>query len=176
MGGRELAVLPEVEAQAQPEPSMDGRGMVRCAWEATYTIDVEADWVSGLYVVRLETVYDDVSQPSEDSYITFVVRDDTRTGHVLMQTAVNTYAAYDLWGGKSLYADAATGSFDARGFAVSFDRPYLRCRLGTADAVGHQARWLERSGYDVSYATNHDLDRGADSLLAAGRDHQCRSR
>ena len=101
MGGRELAVLPEVEAQAQPEPSMDGRGMVRCAWEATYTIDVEADWVSGLYVVRLETVYDDVSQPSEDSYITFVVRDDTRTGHVLMQTAVNTYAAYDLWGGKS---------------------------------------------------------------------------
>ena len=58
MGGRELAVLPEVERKPSPNRAWTGAaGPVR--WEATYTIDVEADWVSGLYVVRLETVYDD---------------------------------------------------------------------------------------------------------------------
>lgn len=169
MGGRELAVLPEIETPDQPEPTMDPRGMVRCAWEAAYTLDVDPDWVSGLYLVRLESVYDDSSEPSEDSYITFVVRDDSNTRHVLVQSAVNTYAAYDLWGGKSLYADSATGSFDARGFAVSFDRPYS-FGAGSGQVMQWEyslARWLERSGYDVSYATNHDLDRGADSFFAA---------
>jgi hypothetical protein len=168
LGGREVAVLPEVEAIEQPEPTMDARGMVRCAWEAPYVIDVDFDWVTGLYLVRLETIYDDDS-PAEDSYITFVVRDDSRTSQILMEAAVNTYAAYDPWGGKSLYVDLATGSFDTRAYAVSFDRPY-------ADGAGSgqvlqwevsMARWLERSGYDVSYATSHDLDRQADNFLTS---------
>ena len=86
-----------------------------------------------------------------------------------MQTAVNTYAAYDTWGGKSTYVDMATGSFDTRAFAVSFDRPYSD-GAGSGQLLQWEvsmARWLERSGYDVSYATNHDLDQGADSFFAA---------
>ncbi len=170
LGGRELAALPVRDAIAQPQPSIDQRGMVRCDWSASYTLAVEPEWVSGLYLVRLETVHDDPSQPSEDSYVTFVVRDDTRAGHVVLQTGVTTYQAYNPWGGKSLYADAATGAYDDRARAVSFDRPHAE-GMGSGQVLFWEysmARWLERSGYDVSYASNFDLDRGEPGLMRAG--------
>ena len=137
LGGREVATLPEVETGSQPDPVMDERGMARCEWDASYVIEIEPEWVSGLYLARLETGYDDPDQPVEDAYVTFVVRDDTRTDHILLQTAVNTYQAYNPWGGKSLYVDTATGSFDNRAFAVSFDSPLRgRQRLGTIAVLG----------------------------------------
>lgn len=170
LGGRELAALPVQDTIAQPAPTMDERGMVRCAWSPAYTLTVEPEWVSGLYLVRLQTEYDDPARVPEDSYVTFVVRDDTRTGHIVLQTAVATYQAYNTWGGKSTYVDVATGEYADRARAVSYDRPY-------GDGVGSGqvlfwdyslVRWLEGSGYDVSYATNLDLDRGDPGLMQAG--------
>jgi hypothetical protein len=70
---------------------------------------------------------------------------------------VNTWQAYNAWGGKSLYAFNSTGKVPAD--HVSFDRPYNpRVTVPIAFEIG-LVRFLERNGYDVSYTTDVDTDR-----------------
>src|SRR5438067_690654 len=80
--------------------------------------------------------------------------------------ASTRWQAYNSWGGKSLYDFNSLNVVPAN--RVSFDRPFLW------DAPGNQpvSKWelplvhfLEREGYDVSYATDADVDRDPDLLL-----------
>ena len=86
---------------------------------------------------------------------------------------MNTWQAYNAWGGRSLYWNH-TGIGDDH---VSFDRPY---EMSGAPAEGGRganlpsawefplARFLERYGYDVSYTTDVDTDRNPAELLGTG--------
>ena len=76
-----------------------------------------------------------------------------------MQASVNTWQAYNNWGGKSLYDYNSTGV--KRASKVSFNRPYSA--YGSGDLYNDWSGWelntlrfLEREGYDVSYCTNID--------------------
>ena len=101
----------------------------------------------------------------------FVVRaPPTRQSAILVKAAVNTWQAYNDWGGRSLYYNH-TGVGDDH---VSFDRPYdLRGRPrygGWKANLPHAwefplARFLERYGYDVAYTTDVDTDRDPNELL-----------
>ena len=51
-----------------------------------------------------------------------MVRDDDRVSDFLFTSSVNTYHAYNNWGGKSLYSFNSTGGIAA--VKVSFNRPY----------------------------------------------------
>jgi hypothetical protein len=135
-------------------------GLVRCAWSTTMALDITAGEVSGLYAVKL------VRDDGRVSFVPFVVIDD-RSADLLVQASVQTYAAYNVWGGTSLYRDT-TGTL-ARGFAskVSFDRPFDAGR-----GLGQMIQWelpmawfLERHGYDVTYATNVDVGTGNASFV-----------
>jgi hypothetical protein len=75
-------------------------------------------------------------------------------------------------GGKSLYADTSFAdpdlAFENRSLAVSFDRPYAHRPYADGFGAGQfltwefpLVRWLEREGYDLSYATNIDVHRDA---------------
>jgi N,N-dimethylformamidase beta subunit-like protein len=75
---------------------------------------------------------------------------------------VTTFAAYNNWGGKSLYG-FNSGKAPAR--KVSFDRPYATNPYGVRlDGAGdflrrweyNAVRFLEREGYDVTYDTDVD--------------------
>jgi len=82
---------------------------------------------------------------------------------VLVQVPVNTWEAYNRWGGKSLY------QFGTRMHAVevSFDRPFdqpLFYNMVTKLELPW-VRFLERNGIDVSYQTDVDTDRAPGSLL-----------
>src|SRR6185295_14178191 len=91
------------------------------------------------------------------NYVPFVVRNDARTAGLLYQQPVNTYQAYNSWGGKSLYSFNSTGS--ARAYKVSFDRPYSGD--GSGDYFGwevYTVQWLEQQGYDVTYNTDVDAE------------------
>ena len=88
---------------------------------------------------------------------------------------LTTFQAYNNYGGKSLYDFNSTGANTvadtARAVKVSFDRPYEQPRSGlrdwyTRDEIATVA-WLERSGYDVSYISNGDLERRGSLLLNA---------
>lgn len=141
------------EARQQADcPRSAATGRVECAWDETFRFRVGDDWVSGLYLVKVERA---------DGYKRFtplVVR-DYRAAEVLFQPAVLTYQAYNAWGGTNLYSDA-TGTLPAgRAFEVSFERPYNEDE-GAGQMLRWElpfAQWLEREGYDVTYATNVDF-------------------
>jgi hypothetical protein len=154
----------------QPMPSADSNGMRECNWTSPYTITVPnnatdpTDWASGVYLVKLTAV------SGLQRYIIFTVRDDRRSSDYLVQQSVNTWQAYNIWGGQSLYTFNSVGNVAAQ--KVSFNRPYDR-NFGTGDFLGNitggweinMLRFLEREGYDVTYATNVDLHEQGVALL-----------
>lgn len=138
-------------------PAPDGNGEVRAGWPVTNTLTVPAAWVTGYYLVRI--VLSDGSLPGG---IPFVVREPaaaTAPSAVVVQVPVNTWQAYNAWGGRSLYDFNSGGS---RANRVSFDRPYLWIGPGAQVMTSWElslVRFLESEGVDVSYATDTDVDR-----------------
>ena len=84
-----------------------------------------------------------------------VVRRFHSTSAILVQVPVNTWEAYNGWGGKSLYPFS---SADARqAIRVSFDRPFDWFLPGGQRPLGWElplVGFLEREGYDVSYQSD----------------------
>jgi hypothetical protein len=168
-GARRVAGPIARPGRAQPMPATDPRtGLIECRWTDPYrlrTADGDGPWPSGVYLARLTA-----GASGRQAYTIFVVRDDARHAALLFQSSVTTFAAYNNWGGRSLYAFNSTGA-PAR--AVSFDRPYAMNAYGVPlDGAGdflrrfeyNAVRWLEREGYDVAYATDVDTHRRADLL------------
>ncbi len=175
-GGRVAMPTVERAGRKQVVPTPDPDGLVECAWTDPYELAIPASWVSGIYLAKLTT-----TDTKKQSYVPFVVRDDTRAATYLVQSSVTTFQAYNNWGGKSLYDFNSTG--EARASRVSFLRPYA-LGLNPEAAVGVGAgevvtnlqgaaqtgpmgweypmvRFLEREGFDVSYVTNVDVHRDA---------------
>ena len=138
-------------------PAPDGNGEVRAGWPVTNTLGVPGAWVSGYYLARI--VLSDGSVPGA---IPFVVREPAAApapSAVVVQVPVNTWQAYNAWGGKSLYDFNSGGS---RANRVSFDRPYLWIGPGAQVMTSWElslVRFLESEGVDVSYVTDVDVDR-----------------
>ena len=98
-------------------PEAFGRG---CGWPEGFAFRIPKDWRSGYYAVTLRA--DDPAGPLEWDHF-FVVRAPARKrAKILMVLSTNTYAAYNTWGGKCLYAS------DDRSVAcrLSFQRPWQR--------------------------------------------------
>jgi hypothetical protein len=125
--------------------------------------------VSGYYLANLVLTRGGLAR--RGSFVPFIVRATTgRHAAILVQAAVNTWQAYNNWGGRSLYWNH-TGIGDDH---VSFDRPYNL--HGAPPEGGRMAnlpqawefplvRFLERYGYDVAYTTDVDTDRDPAELL-----------
>ena len=87
------------------------------------------------------------------------------TSTYVVVTADTTYAAYNNWGGQSLY-DYNSKPIPA--VKVSFDRPSTQ-NYGSDQVLVFEddaIRWFERQGYDVSYISDIDLQTGAQSLVS----------
>ena len=110
--------------QAVPIPDPE-TGLVDCDWQSPVNLVVGADWRSGIYLAKLEE-----SVGHCQSYIIFVVRDDNDDAGIAFQLPVNTYQAYNFWGGRSAYewgsGDRVPWGISAGRPAtvVSFNRPY----------------------------------------------------
>jgi hypothetical protein len=137
-------------------------GLVEANWQPSYTLTVPANWTTGIYLAK----FTDVN--GMQTYVPFDVKGNTHSLYVAV-TPDTTYAAYNAWGGYSLYKDyskVGIGSL-GRGIKVSFDRPYLnsdgsdQVLYTEADAI----HWLERRGYNLSYISNIDLHRDPAQLL-----------
>jgi hypothetical protein len=160
-------------------------GLIECRWRDPYRLDTRdaaGPWPSGIYLARLTTMAGaDGRWPSAatlQSFVVFVVRDDARPSALLFQSSVTTFAAYNNWGGKSLYA---FNSANAPARKVSFDRPYAidayGVRLdGASDFLRrweyNAVRFLEREGYDVSYTTDVDTHERPIATADAPRQHR----
>jgi hypothetical protein len=127
---------------ATPDPET---GLVDNNWVESYALETRDGssgeaWATGIYLARLTE-----SDAGKQSYILFVVRDDSRQPDILYQLPVTTYQAYNYWGGRSLY-DWGSGSAEPWGSQagraadkVSFNRPYatsIAAGFNSAAAVG----------------------------------------
>ena len=145
-------------------------GLIECGWSGSYTLTIPSTWTSGVYLALL------TNEQGYQNYVVFVVRDG-RPGAFVYQHGVNTAEAYNNYPddgntGKSLYdynsygANTLTGT--KRAVKVSFDRPFAREGFGDLFFWELQLiRWLERSGYDVTYTTDVDTHVNGGALLSA---------
>jgi hypothetical protein len=167
-----------------PVTDPTGVRLVECNWTssdpkltfATSDTNDSSSWVSGIYIVKL-TAIQGVNN-GKQSYIIFAVRDDQRHSDLILQQAVTTYQAYNTWSSNfdpndsstfiSLYTTPAA-------LKVSFNRPYSNLNnegpgssglLNGLDGYEYSMiRFLEREGYDVSYATDLDAHERGDLFL-----------
>ncbi len=157
-GARLLTSVANLPGQNQPVPAPDPQtGEIAANWQPSYTLQTGGDWPSGIYLVKL------VAADGSAGYLTFVLRDDVATAPILYVVAVTTYQAYNNWGGKSLYAFNSSGPPAVK---ASFDRPYADWSGAGPlfDGDFSFVRFLERNGYDLTYATSVDLHAEPDLL------------
>jgi hypothetical protein len=135
VGARLLATIANLHGVRQTTPTQDPvTRLIECAWPSSYVLTVPATWVSGIYLARLTG-----NQSGKQSWIIFVVRDDSRSAALLFENSVTTYQAYNFWPngatGRSLYAWGNT-SDDLPAWKVSFNRPYVLGRSYSATTSG----------------------------------------
>src|SRR5438552_6142608 len=175
LGGRLVQHIGPLNGALQPACPTDATtGMIECQWASAYTLATQSSWTSGIYLALL------TNAQKFQNYIVFAVRDDSRVAALLYQQPVTTYQAYnnypdDNTTGKSLYAFNSNGATTISGgknaVKVSFDRPYEGNGTGNAYTQSFLfweypfVRWMEKSGYDVTYATDIDTHTNGRMLL-----------
>ncbi|MFN8492974.1 MAG: DUF6605 domain-containing protein [Caldilineaceae bacterium] len=166
-GGRLMQHIGPLAGIEQPPcPAARTTGLVECHWSAPQgaRLTVPQTWTSGVYLVHL------INAQHYESYMIFVVRDDNQPADFLYQQPVTTYQAYNVYPGngvtgKSLYTPHSAPWLTAVGtqyaVKVSFDRPYHGYGDGEFSNPNYYeayfVRWIERMGYNVTYATDLDL-------------------
>lgn len=183
-GARHRLTLAPLSAKPQPVPAPGAKRLRECEWEPTATLTIPNDWVSGVYLGKLTA-----KAHRYQSYVIFIITDN-RPADFLFQCSTNTWQAYNKWpDAYSLYDnDRPDKKPLVSGVQVSFDRPYSRCpqvcdnpqSLGSGEFVLFEypfAYWAEKEGYDVTYASNWDIqDKGlpfvtrAKTFLSVGHD------
>ena len=179
LGGR-LMHHDSVSGVTQPPCTIDpATGMVSCAnWSASYELPIPKTWTTGIYLIKL------TNSRQYQSYIVFAIRDDASRSALLYQQSVTTHQAYNNFPndvqpgatlpatGKSLYdynsSAHVTGVGTTRAVKVSFDRPYAD-NDGAGDFLAWEhffVRWMEQSGFDVSYCTDIDTLQHPERILA----------
>ena len=77
-------------------------GCSALAWPVTDVVRVGSSWVSGYYLAELVAALG--AAGGARHLVPFVVREPrSRRSAILVQAAVNTWQAYNRWGGRSLY-------------------------------------------------------------------------
>ena len=125
-------------------------GELHAGWPVTDEVVVPEDWRSGYYLAKL--VLTSGADAGSSAGIPFIVRVPAgSTASVLVVAPVNTWQAYNAWGGLSLYSDPKAA------VKVSFDRPYAT--TDTKVSLDYPiVRFLDQFGYDTAFTTDVDLD------------------
>ncbi|MFF4842965.1 DUF4082 domain-containing protein [Streptomyces collinus] len=136
-------------------------GLVDCGnWPVTASWTVPSDAVSGLYIANLTQADGDGLMPYP-----FVVRKDSSTSDVVVQTSDQTWQAYNDYGGQDLYGGTGPAP-DGRAYEVSYNRPLdIGGDNGIYGSEFMMLSWLERNGYDVSYLSGVDVSTNGATLL-----------
>jgi len=159
-GGRRIACSPscsgdESGASQPPPPAPDAStGEVDAGWSVTDRIRIPAGAASGYYLAKFVLTTGPAAGQAR-AYPVIVRSSQPHRASILVQVPVNTWQAYNSWGGKSLYSSNSTDG--VRATHVSFNRPFVGLQLFREEL--QLVRFLEREGYDVSYQTDLDSSR-----------------
>jgi sugar lactone lactonase YvrE len=153
-GGAGGRLIQQGQFTAGPQascPKDSSTGLVECNWTASFSFAARAEWVSGVYIIKLTR-----SDGSESSLI-FTLRDNRRAA-VMVQQSVTTWQAYNEYGGESLYTTQLPLPQE-HAVKVSFARPYAQLNGDFDYFEADFVRWLESQGFDLTYVTNLDFSR-----------------
>ncbi len=152
--------------QASCTSAASSTGLYDCSkWSVSATVTTTSAWPSGAYIARLVR-----TDNGAENEILFVVRNDSSSSALFYGVPFATYEAYNNYGGKSFYGYNSTGpntvAKTPQAVKVSFDRPFEQART-TANGSFNDwfthtdlaaISWLERSGYDVTYQSDTDME------------------
>jgi hypothetical protein len=138
-------------------------------WDPVIQVPTD-DWPAGAYLLRLD------ADSGAQRYVPVTVRSPSTAGTIALKSCVQTWQAYNMWGGYDLYMDAA-GEYANRSLVVSLDRPYdsngadyfltyERNVVKLAEYMGLKLSYV--SSVDIA-ADPHLLD-GASALVSMGHD------
>jgi hypothetical protein len=170
MGGRLYARGGPVAAPRQAGLTFNSNtGLVAAEWPPVFSVSTRHDdgrpWLTGVYLVLL------TKNDGRQTRALFILRDDARDAEVAVHFPTATYAAYNDYGGESLYV-STHGLSGGKARKVSLDRPIARQYgngTGTFLYQEHEAViWLEDHGYDVEYLSSVDVG-GANGRIGAHR-------
>jgi hypothetical protein len=131
-----------------------------CGWPASLSLAIPSDWPSGIYSARV------TNRDGSQFHLPFVVKPAPSAHSAVAVIAnVNTWLAYNNWGGKSHYQGGADLSFLRPNPSASpveetyppfaFTHPYQLARGELWPLT-----WLEDSGYHPDVYTDIDLHDG----------------
>jgi hypothetical protein len=81
----------------QPAPTLTPEtNMVATRWRPSLTVRIGPDWPPGVYLLKLVAA-------SGQRYVPLTVRDDASRAALAVMSAVTTWQAYNLWGGRNQY-------------------------------------------------------------------------
>lgn len=150
-----------------------------CNWEPVVTdFVIPGNWRAGAYVAEFPVSSNQVTP------IVFFVKekDPGKRSRILVMASTNTWAAYNQFGGKSIYDEFSTGR--VRSNKLTFHRPFNKndhhgVNRGSFEAYESKLiYWLESFAYgkDVDVVAQHDLEfdyaylKSHDVLIDCGHD------
>jgi hypothetical protein len=152
LGGRLIWTSPAVPGKVQAAASLiASTHTFEARWNPTTSFVVGKDWPVGSYLLKL------VASTGQQRWVPLTVRDDASTATYVIVNSVNTWQAYNHWGGCSLY-DCGGGP-GGRSKMVSFDRPYDVGGDGAAASANELPVVMraEELNLDVTYMTSVDV-------------------
>jgi hypothetical protein len=170
LGAREVWRSARLRGGRQHPLTVSGiTNTVSAAWDPVLEVPTD-DWPPGAYLLKLS------ASSGGQRYVPVTVRSPSCAGKVVLKACVQTWQAYNMWGGFDLYKDAS-GAYANRSLVVSLDRPY---DLNGADMFltyeRNAIKLAEHLGLDLAYVTSMDIDAdahlldGASALVSMGHD------
>lgn len=126
-------------------------------WPAAASMDTTG-WPAGLYLLNVSAEGSAVNVP-------FTMVSENIEGTVVFIAGDTTWAAYNDWGGRSLYG--GPGGFADRSYGASFDRPYAQDWQIWYEFDVPIVRVLEDAGVPIGYTTVSALAQQSNGLRGA---------
>ena len=174
-GARQLWKSATIRGGAQRAAAVsEATNTVSTDWDPVVQVPTD-DWPPGAYLLRLD------ADSGAQRYVPVTVRSPSCAGKVVLKSCVQTWQAYNTWGGYDLYY-GPSGAYSERSLVVSLDRPYddngANMFLTYERNLVKLAEYLttEPGGLDLAYVTSMDIDAdphlldGASALVSMGHD------
>jgi hypothetical protein len=153
--GGPVTVVPQTSHTGRLQLLPNGYRSNGCGWNADFTIAVPTTWQSGVYSVRLQ------SQLGKTFPAVFVVRPPTPVNRIAVVIPVNTYNAYNTWGGHNQYSNGQAGVQRT----VTLLRPSTTTAVANDSVINHTLysdlfllRWMTSQNIAYDCYTDLDLD------------------
>jgi hypothetical protein len=170
IGARRVWRSGRLRGHAQHGPALDeATRMIRTDWDPVLDVPTD-DWPAGSYLLLLD------ADSGAQRYVPVTVRSDSTAGKIVIKNGVETWQAYNTWGGYDLY-QGPQGAYADRSLVVSLDRPYNGHGAPLFLTYERNAiKLAEYLGLPLAYVTSMDIAadpnllHGASALFSLGHD------